>query len=451
MSRMTKSWSGGSKTLWVGVFLSISLLTGATFAADADTEQRLKQLEQQNLDLQKKLLEQQGLINDLAKKLSEVTGKMPAVLPPPDEPKKGIGFGQVRLSGEGGAGIFHTSSKGHYTHSDFRVDEAKLFVEAPLWENYVFAYAELDLLTRERQVTPPPADENFHLGELYVDFEGVSRLWNQPGMLGLRVGRIDVPFGEEYITRDVIDNPLISHSLVDIWGIDEGIEAYGKMNRFDYVVAVQNGGHGQLADFNGSKAVVGRLGYNPTKWLRLSGSGMTTGDIDVANDHMAELWFGNGFAGFSPALGPGAKTFQATLYEGDAQVFWKTGHVKGAGGWLGYSDDAPAPVQSKRDVYYYYLEGLQKLPQAPKFYGAVRWSQLFADNGFPIVGNGQFGPYFFNPALLTDRMWRISLGAGYQFSEHLNVKLEYSLDRRHVVAPRSEDTHLFAAEVAFSF
>ena len=68
-------------------------------------------------------------------------------------------------------------------------------------------------------------------------------------MLNVRAGRIDVPFGEEYLMRDAIDNPLISHSLPDIWGVDEGIELYGAAGKFSYVVAVQNGGIPATRDF----------------------------------------------------------------------------------------------------------------------------------------------------------------------------------------------------------
>jgi hypothetical protein len=415
----------------------------------ADTEDRLKQLEQQNNALQQKLQQQQTLIDDLARKLSQLD-KSSEAAPALDDSaaKRGYGLGQVRVSGEGGVGIFHTSNLGRYNHADFRVDEAKLFIEAPLWENYVFAFAELDLVTRERQTIPPPADENFHLGEIYVDFEGVSRLWNKPGMLGLRVGRIDLPFGEEYVSRDAIDNPLISHSLSDIWGIDEGLELYGSMGQVDYVFAVQNGGHPALADFNRDKSITGRLGWRPTKWLRVSGSAMRTGALDVANDKMSELWFANGFV---RNIGFTATTFSANVYEGDVQATWKTGHLKAAGGLMQSSDNSPAAAKTSRDTYYYYAELLQRLPQIPKLYGAARVCQIFSSGGFPVVGHGQFGPYFFTPALMTDRMLRISVGPGYQFSEHLAVKLEYTLDRRHVIAPRSEDTHLFAAEVTFGF
>lgn len=417
-----------------------------TFAADPSTDQRIQQLEQQNQSLQQTLLKQQGMIEDLARKISELTGKMPETGTTPDEAaKKKYDFGAVRVSGEGGLGIFHTSSGGRFNHADFRVDEAKLFLEAPLWENFVFAYAELDLLTRERGTAGAFLDDSFHLGEIYVDFEGFSRLWGKPGMLGVRIGRLDIPFGEEYIARDVIDNPLISHSLSDIWGVDEGVELYGKTGQFDYVFAVQNGGHPALADWNRDKALVGRIGWSPNKKFRLSASAMRTGDLDVKGDGTSELWFGSGFL---RNISGSASLFQAAVYEGDAQYFWDTGHIKGAGGYIDLSDNGGA----NRHVYYYLFEALQRLPQHPKLYGAGRFSGLYASGGFPIVGNGAFGAYFFNPGLLTERMWRVSIGPGYNFTEHLSLKLEYTLDRRHVVSDyESQFTHFLAAEVGFSF
>jgi hypothetical protein len=433
-----------------GALLVMTFSAGPLWAADAETEQRLKQLEQQNQALQEKLKQQQALIDDLANKLSKVeekTASGTSSAPGEASVSKGFGLGQVRISGEGGVGVFHTSKGGQYYNAPFRVDEAKLFVEAPVWQNYVFAYAELDLLTRERQVAGP-ADEAFHLGELYVDFEALSRLWDKPGMLGLRAGRIDIPFGEEYATRDAIDNPLISHSLTDFWGVDEGVELYGGVGKFDYVFAVQNGGHPMLADFDRDKSFAGRVGWRPKKWLRVSASGMRTGALDAADDFMSELWFGNGFI---RAIGAGATSYGAQVYEGDVQGFWKTGHVKAAGGILKYDDNSPTGSASDRDLYFYYVEAMQRLPQLTKLYGAARFSQIFVEDGFPIVGHGDFGEYFFDPGAMTDRMWRASVGGGYQFSEHLNFKVEYTIERRHELESESENLHFVAAEIAFAF
>ena len=104
-----------------------------------------------------------------------------------------------------------------------------------------------------------------------------------------------VPFGEEYLSRYAIDNPLISHSLSDLWGVDEGVELYGKVGPVRYTMAVQNGGIPDTLDYNDDKSVAGRLEYDPARWLHLSASGMRTGDLQVSGDQLSAMWFGNGF------------------------------------------------------------------------------------------------------------------------------------------------------------
>jgi hypothetical protein len=104
------------------------------------------------------------------------------------------------------------------------------------------------------------------------------------GAWGFRPSRFDIPFGEEYLYRDAIDNPLVSHSVSDMWGIDEGAELYGSRGHIDYVLAVQNGGHPSLKDGDQDKAVVARVGVEPRTGLRFSLSGMRTGDIDPVDD-----------------------------------------------------------------------------------------------------------------------------------------------------------------------
>src|SRR4051812_19601390 len=100
-----------------GALLAMTFSSETLQAADPETEQRLKQLEQQNQALQDKLKQQQAVIDDLAKKLSKVEDKTAAAtISAPDEASasKGFGFGQVRISGEGGVGVFHTSKGGQF-------------------------------------------------------------------------------------------------------------------------------------------------------------------------------------------------------------------------------------------------------------------------------------------------------------------------------------------------
>src|SRR5580700_1123361 len=241
-----------------------------------DTRQQLQQLQLQNQALQEQLQRQQALIDSLASKVVEIQNaqtqnnrELPAIETTAKDsveaPKSGgiLGVDKVSISGEGGVGFFTTGSEGAYPHSQFRLDEARLFIESPVW-NDVYIYCQLDMATPEEQ------DVQLRLGETYLDFENVSRLWNCDRMLNVRFGRIYIPFGEEYQTRFAIDNPLISRSLTDLWGINAGIELYGTLGKFCYAIAAQDGGIPDTTDGEADKSIAGRLGYDPTRWLHLS-------------------------------------------------------------------------------------------------------------------------------------------------------------------------------------
>jgi hypothetical protein len=419
----------------------------ASCAADTNVETQLRLLQQQNDALQSQLHEQKELIEslrrdvagihkDAEKRDAEVQSEKGAGAAA-EEPSKSAGFnlGKVHLSGEGGAGVFETGSKGAFPNAEFRVDEAKLFVDAQVWGD-VYAFAELNLATRE------DVDVLLDLGECYLDVEDVSKLWGRTGQLNARIGRMDVPFGEEYLTRDVIDDPLISRSLSDLWGVDEGLELYGALGKFNYVLAVQNGGIPDTRDFSADKSIAGRLSYDPTPHLHLSLSGMRTGDLSAPKDSLSAEWFGCGF--FRPL---GGTLFHANLVEADAQWRWKSGHVKAFGGYIRYDDNDPT-ANNKRDVFYYSLEGVQDITR--KFYASARFGQVFAHNGFPIVGQGNMDTYLFGP--LADQMWRLSLGVGYRWSPHFAIKTEYSIERGTTVnGPDRNHEDFFGTEAVFGF
>jgi hypothetical protein len=431
------------------LLLALSFARAAvSYAADTNIELQLRLLQQQNEALQSQLHQQQELIESLRRDVAGIhqaneqrdaemkIEKTAAGEPEPSSKPSGFNFGKVHLSGEGGAGLFETGSQGQFPNSEFRVDEAKLFVDAQVWGD-VYAFAEINLATREEP------DVTLHLGELYLDVEDISKLWGRTGQLNARLGRMDIPFGEEYITRDVIDNPLISHSLSDFWGVDEGLELYGTLGKFNYVAAVQNGGIPDTRDFNADKSVTGRLSYDPNSHWHFSVSGMRTGDLSAPKDGVSAEWFAAGF--FRP-LGAGTR-FHANAVEGDAAWHWARGHVKAFGGYIRY-DDNDSSANNGRDVYYYSVEGVQDLTH--KLYAGARFSQIFAPKGFPIVGNGDMGAYLFGP--LTDRMWRLSLGLGYRWNQHLVLKTEYTLERgREASGVQRNHEDMFATEAVFGF
>jgi len=412
-------------------------------AETTNLEQEVRALRDQNAALQKQLQKQGDALGTLTEKVRELEAARPEAdhaaaddtVPAPG----GFNIGNVHLSGEGGVAFFNSGAQGFAPHSEFRVDEARLFVESPIWKE-VYFYGELDGATRENH------NLNFQLGELYLDFQDVSQLWGKDSQFNIRAGRMYVPFGEEYLTRNAIDNPLISHSLPDIWAVDPGIEFYGALGKFCYTFAVQNGsGANGVQDFDGDKSVAGRIGYDPARWLHLSVSGMRTGDLSAQNDMMSALWFGNGF--FRSLGSPATTTFHANLVEGDLTARWASGHLSAFGGYARYGDNDPA-ADNDRGIYFYSFEGVQQLPY--KFYAAARFSQIIADQSLPIVGNGNFGNYFFNE--LTTELWRLSLGLGYRFSDRLLIKAEFSLERGKEADGGSRDSEdFFGTEAAFRF
>jgi len=434
--------------VWTPLLALVFARGAVAFAADTNIEGQLRMLQQQNESLQSQLHQQQELIESLRRDVAAIhksdeqrdaelkNEKTPAPEPEQSSKPAGFNFGNVHLSGEGGAGFFETGSEGAFPNSEFRVDEAKLFVDAQVWGD-VYAFAELNLATREEP------DVDLHLGELYLDVEDISKLWGRTGQLNARLGRMDIPFGEDYLTRDVIDDPLISRSLTDFWGVDEGLELYGTLAKFNYVLAVQNGGIPDTRDFTADKSVAGRIGFDPNPHWHFSVSGMRTGDLSAPRDSLSALWFASGFL---RPLGNGS-LFHANLAEADAQWRWAGGHIKAFGGYARYDDNDPN-ADNGRNVYYYSVEGVQDLTH--KLYAGARFGQIFAPKGFPIVGNGQMDAYLFGP--LTDRMWRLSLGLGYRWSPRLVLKTEYTIERgRETTGVNRNYEDLFATEAVFAF
>ncbi|EEF59870.1 hypothetical protein [Pedosphaera parvula] len=442
----------GMRTALWGCMTGFFLVSGTGIgAADAPvTSDQILQLQRQNEALQEQLRKQQQLIDSLTHKVAEIQEvnathdrqitdlKEKEGSDTPAQSGGSIHFGKVQIGGEGGVAFFHSESHGSTPNAEFRIDEAKLFVDAPIWNN-VYFFGELNLAARDEN------DLDVRVGELYLDWENLSQIWGQDRQVNLRLGRFYIPFGEEYLYRYAIDNPLISHSLSDIWGVDEGVELYGSLGKFSYVAAVQNGGIATTRDFNADKAVVGRFGYDPARWLHVSVSGMRTGDLDANKDSLSEMWFGNGWI---RSIGSTQTTrFHANLAEGDVVMTFSGLQLRGAGGYLNYADNDPAG-RNHRDVYYYYVEGVKDITR--KFYGAARFSQMFATGGFPIVGNGDVGTFMFGR--LTTDYWRLSLGLGYHFSPNLLAKGEYSFNQgKELDGEKRTHENVFALEAAFRF
>ena len=438
------------RSVSVSVVLALMMIVGR--AADV-TAAQLQELLEQNRRLQEQVRSQQQTIEGLNAKVTEVlkaserherelrglsdrveaAGTSAPVRTPNREH-------EVRISGEAGVAFFNTGADGQFPKSEFRVDDPVITIEAPIRKNTYF-FTELKLLMRESNL------ENFQLGEMYVDFENVSEAWGMPGLLNFRAGRVNIPFGEEYQVRGPVANPLISHSLADVWGTDEGVEIYGRIGAAQYALAVQNGGVSRLRDFNADKSVAARVSWDPARWLHLSGSAMRTGEIASVADNLSEVWFANGFFR-SVAPGGRATSFWVTLQEADATVRWKTGHLSGTLGGARYADNDRV-ADNSRGFHYRTLEAVQEISGG--LYGAVRHSEVRVARGYPLAGWGSMVAFFFRPTLTTG-LQRTSLGLGYRFGPPLVLKFEYAWESgRTASGLRRDKEDFFGTELGVKF
>jgi Phosphate-selective porin O and P len=427
--------------LCLGTAAAVIFSATPSRADDTNLAAQVQLLREQNVLLQQQLQKQSQSLDALTHKVQNLeaanTERENSTAENSAPAKSGFNFGKVVLSGEGGVGFQKTGPEGFSPNSSFTVQEARLFLDAPIWKD-VYFYSEVDLATPENN------NAQVNLGQLYVDFEDVSQLWGHDGQLNVRAGKMDIPFGEEYQTRHAIDNPLILNSVSDLWGNDPGVEIYGALGKFYYVVAVQNGGGNGVQDDNDDKSVSGKISFDPNQHWHFSVSGMRTGNISAQNGGLSAEWFGNGF--FQSIGSPATTEFHVNAVELDATARWKSGYVKAFGGYAQYGDNDPA-ADNSRDIFYYSAEVVQNLPK--NLYAVARFSEVIADSGYPIVGNGNGADYF--SALTTD-LWRLSLGLGYRFSDRLIVKTEYSFEGgRQVNGESRNEENFFGTEVAFKF
>jgi len=96
------------------------------------------------------------------------------------------------------------------------------------------------------------------------------------------------------------------------------------------------------------------------------------------------------------------------------------------------------PRVGDADTFAYYLEAKYKF--TPQLFGALRWNQQLFGN----VSDGTGGQLHWGQDL-----GRIDVAAGYRFTSHTQLKLQYSF-QQETSGPR-DDNHLIAAQLTVRF
>jgi predicted porin len=96
------------------------------------------------------------------------------------------------------------------------------------------------------------------------------------------------------------------------------------------------------------------------------------------------------------------------------------------------------PRVGDSDTFAYYFEAKYKF--TPQLFGALRWNQQLFTN-VPDGAGGQ--------VRWSQDLWRIDVAAGYRFTSHIQLKLQYSF-QQETTGPRN-DNHLIAAQLTVRF
>ena len=213
-----------------------------------------------------------------------------------------------------------------------------------------------------------------------------------------------------------------------IWGPSyaTGISVAGRIGRFDYAAEVKNASLSSRPeswpitrmDFD-NPTFSGRVGFRPNEMWTF---GFSASDgAYFRPEAMPTLPYGTGIDDYHERVLGQDISFAWHHWQLWAEFFEARFEIPGFG-------DA--------DTFAYYLEAKYKF--TPQFFGAVRWNQQF----FSDVTNS-----FGGTAPWGHDLWRADLAAGYRFTAHSQLKVQYSFQDEK----GGPSSHMFAAQFTVRF
>ncbi len=375
---------------------------------------------------------------------------------------------RVRLSGLSDLEYYHLAQPPPgliYTGSNNLVNPRLiLFLDAQLGSNlYAFAQARLD-----RGFDPSDDDAQVRLDTYAVRYSP----W-EDGRMSFQAGKFATAVGTWAQRSYSWDNPFITapvpyENLTGIWD-SEPADSGDELRGWSHVTPTpwQPNEYADKylrvpiiwgPDYGTGLAVMGQLGnieYNfeiknsplaarPETW-DLSAAGFSHPTVSGRVGYRPNLMWNFGFSASSgtyllpeaagslpPGLGLG--DYRETLLGQDASFAWHHWQL-----WAEIFETRFAiPGIGNADVVSYYLEAKYKI--TPQLFTAARWNQqLFSDIPLADGGSGVWGR----------DLIRADLSLGYRFTEHAQIKLQYSLQQEQHA--EREVSHLVASQLTLRF
>jgi hypothetical protein len=351
------------------------------------------------------------------------------------------------ISGFAAVGMYDTGHAGTRGQGGFEIKETSLFVEADVWRDTSVFF--------ELQVNRLGADDAKYTrtGEVYLHFRDAFRVGDS--IVGLKVGRIDIPFGEDYLTQDAIDNPLITTSAAYPYGWDEGLLLHGGDERFGWIFSVTDGNDTRSLDDNSDKAINVKFSGRPITNLYTSLSLMRNGQsgesaLEFGGSHLEPVG-----SSHRSTLGrsPSARV-RADLAALDFKLdLARDSYLAVSVGAARIAD----PIDAfDRNLRWFSIEPYIRIK--PEWYLVARYSQIGTTDdlqGYHFDGKTFAGG---NSAFGFDatEFARMAVGIGWHPNSRLRGKLEFGRDRFALIenspfSPDNSNREFVGLEMAASF
>ena len=197
---------------------------------------------------------------------------------------------RVRIAGSADLGFFGGGDESVTSDDGFDIWDARLFVDAELGENLQLGNAPVIRnmgFTFEWNLVRNGNVRN-DVGLAYLDFEGIALSpW-----LNLRVGRMQIPFGEAYklYSKGYADRSFVRQPVGGAWWWDEGALLHGTSTdgRVGYVASATNGDN-DFNDVGGDIQLTMKLWAQPLDSVYVSVSGLFASELEQVD---SALWLG---------------------------------------------------------------------------------------------------------------------------------------------------------------
>lgn len=358
----------------------------------------------------------------------------------------------VDIYGFGGVGYYETGGDGTQPYGTFSIKEASLFIEGEVWENTsFFLEVQTNRLGQDDKKYVRTGEVYLHLRNLVVGEKS----------MGLKMGRIDIPFGEEYLWQDAIDNPLITNSVAYPYGFDEGVLAYGNIGELGWITAITDGTDHRSQEDSTDKAYNLKFYGDVSANLYLSFSWMSNGSgaksaFEFGGSHFEPVTCNaQEIASFycTTADSSPSSLVESQLFQIDGKYTFKEwGYISFFGGKANQDDRAPG---FDRDIRWFTVEPYWKINQ--NWFAIARYSEIGTydselgyhfDGKIFANGNSSFG-------FDTQRLRRTSLGLGWILNPNMRIKLEIGSDDFTLIdssiRPNEGDRDFFGLEAVVKF